>query len=425
MSPRVTRASLSTLTLLTLAVLLGVVSGRAELFLASVPLALRLLAVTRSRVAPRYTLVHEVSATRLFEGEGVTLTLAMTAHTPLAQVEALASLPPSAELPSGAPRTVLVLAAGETRRWSHEVRFPERGHQRIGAVHVRVWEPSGLAVSEAVHVEASTVQVYPRAAPLRRLPSPRRTRASVGNYVSTLVGDGIEPGEIRPFAPGDRIKHVNWRASLRLDRLYVTRHLQERNADVVLMLDTLSQVGVGSATTLDASLRAAASLAAAYVARRDRVGLIEYGGVLRWVRPGEGRHHLERLLATLVRAEVVFTYVTRDLGLVPPGILPPAALVLALSPLLDARFTAALTDLAGRGFDLVVVAVDPVSATRAALPPSLRVDTACRLWTLERRVHMAALAARGLRVVEWRPEEPIEMALTQIVRRPHPRVLAG
>src|SRR5262249_59413307 len=96
------------------------------------------------------------------------------------------------------------------------------------------------------------------------------------------------------------------------------RYQQERNADVVLMLDTLSQAGIGSATTLHASLRAAASLAAAYLARKDRVGLIEYGGLLRWVRPGSGRRHFERLLSTLVQAEVTLPYVAKRPGPPPP-----------------------------------------------------------------------------------------------------------
>ena len=51
------------------------------------------------------------------------------------------------------------------------------------------------------------------------------------------------PGDIRPFAPGDHVRHVNWRATLRLDTLHVTQHHRERNADVVLLLDTLSDVG--------------------------------------------------------------------------------------------------------------------------------------------------------------------------------------
>ena len=285
MSWRITRASLSTLTLVALALVLGVVSGRVELFLVSVPLALRLLAVTRRPSTPRYTLVHELSASRVFEGERVTLTVLVTAHTPLAQLEILVPLPTSAESLSGPTRAVLALASGETSRSSYEIRFPERGQQSLGTMHVRMWAPSGLLVRESAHAEPSIVHVYPRAVPVGRLPSPQRTRASVGNYVSAFVGDGLEPGEIREFAPGDRIKHVNWRASLRRGRLHVTQHQQERNADIVLMLDTLSQAGAGTATTLDASLHVAASLAAAYLARRDRVGLIEYGGVLRQLMP--------------------------------------------------------------------------------------------------------------------------------------------
>jgi uncharacterized protein (DUF58 family) len=425
MSWRLTRAGLSTLTLVSVALLLGVVSGRAELILASVPLAMRLLAAARRPAAPRYTLLHQLSAARLFEGEKTTVTVTLTAETPLAQVEVLEPLPPSAVVVSGHPRTVRALAAGETARWSYELRLRERGRFTPGTVHLRFWEPSGLVVGEVVRRDPKTLYVYPQAAPLRRLPAPLRTQASAGNYVSPLVGDGIEPGEIRPFAPGDRVRHVNWRASLRRDRLYVTRYQQEKNADVVLMIDTLSQVGTGSATTLSASLRAGASLAAAYLARKDRVGLIEYGGLLRWIRPGSGRPHFERLLSMLVQAEVTFTYVAKDLALVPPRVLPPQALVVALSPLLDARFMVALRDLAGRGFDLIVLAVNPVPIARAGLSRSLRVDTACRLWALERQNQLAELAAGGLRIVEWTPDEPIELALARVSRHRRPRAQVG
>src|SRR5262249_60560993 len=117
-------------------------------------------------------------------------------------------------------------------------------------------------------------RVSPRGAPLRGRPRPLRTQTSVGDYVSKALGAGIEPGEIRQFAPGDAVRQVNWRASLRLGALYVTQHHREHNADVVLMLDTLAQVGAPHATTLDWSVRAAASLAAAYLARKDRGGLI-------------------------------------------------------------------------------------------------------------------------------------------------------
>jgi len=425
MTRRITGLGPAVLTLIVVALLLGVLSGRAELFLVTVPLAVRLFGGAPRAAPPRYTLTHEVSATRLFEGERLTVTLALTAETPLPQVEVLDPLPASAELASGSNRTVQAVDAGETARWSYELRFPERARLTLGAVHLRFWEPSGLAVLETAHRGATAVRVYPRAAPLRRLPAPLRTQTSVGNYVSPQVGEGLEPGEIRPFAPGDRIRHVNWRASLRLGRLFVTRYQEERNADVVLMLDTLSQAGTAPTSTLDASLRAAAALAAAYLARKDRVGLVEYGGVLRWVRPGSGRPHFERLLDTLLRADVTFTYVAKDLALVPPRVLPPQALVIALSPLLDPRFIAAAGDLAARGFDLLVLAVDPVGATRQALGPSPLLDAACRLWRLTWRVRLAELRARGFRVVEWNADEPIELALARAGRRRRARALAG
>jgi uncharacterized protein (DUF58 family) len=266
------------------------------------------------------------------------------------------------------------------------------------------------------------VRVYPRIAALRSLPRPIHTQTSIGDYVSRALGEGIEPGDIRQFAPGDRLKQVNWRASLRLGALYVTQHHRERNADVVLMLDTLAEVGRAPDTTLDLGVRAAASLATAYLARKDRVGLINYGGLIHWVRPGSGRVQYERLADALARAGVVFTYVAKDLAMVPPRVLPAQALVIAVTPLLDRRFAKAALDLAARGFDLVMLVVSPVEITRATMRPSPATDLACRLWTLERRAGLDDLRRQGLRVVEWCPPEPLELALTGVGR--HRRRLA-
>jgi uncharacterized protein (DUF58 family) len=242
-------------------------------------------------------------------------------------------------------------------------------------------------------------------------------QASVGDYVSAAVGEGIEPGDIRQFAPGDRVKQVNWRASLRLGKLYVTQHHRERNADVVVMLDTLSEVGAAPHTTLDFAIRAAASLATAYLARKDRVGLISYGGVMHWVKPASGRVQYERLADALMRAAVVFTYVAKDLAVVPPRVLPPQALVIAITPLCDRRFTKAVLDLAARGFDLVALVVSPVDLTLAAVRPSAATELACRLWDLERREQVADLSRQGISVFDWRPLEPLEAALAQAGRR--------
>jgi len=417
MTGRVAPLALSLLAVTAWAVSLGVLSGRPELFAVVLPIVLVLATVARRAPLPAYSIAHEISSDRVFEGGAVTVTVTVAARSPIALIELLGPLPPGSAVLAGSRRAVMTLAAGRTARWSYEVRFPRRGAHDLGAIAVRVRDRFGLRTWERRHVDAKPLRVYPWIAPLRSLPRPVHAQASVGDYVSSALGEGIEPGDIRQFAPGDRIRQVNWRASLRLGQLYVTQQHRERNADVVLMLDTLAEVGAPAQTTLDLSVRAAASLAAAYLARKDRVGLISYGGVMNWVRPGSGRVQYERLADALLRADVVFTYVAKDLLRVPPRVLSPQALVIAITPLLDRRFAKAVLDLAARGFDLVVLVVSPVEVTRATLAPSLLSELACRLWTLERRSELGELRRHGLPVLEWRPPEPLEATLVGARRR--------
>ena len=425
MSVRLTGLTARALSLVALALFLGVLTGRPELFLVALPLLIRLLSVARATGPPDYVLTHEISTARLFEGDRLTVTVTLAARSRVPLLELLEPLPPFVELASGHNRALFSLDAGERGQWTYELRCTRRSCFTLGAVQARIWERCGLRVRERQHIDPKPVRVYPGVAPLRHVPHPLRTQTAFGNYVSPALGSGLEPAEIRPFAPGDPLRHVNWRASLRLGKLYVTQHHPERNADVVLMLDTLSQVGVPPATSLDLCVRAAAALARAYLARKDRVGLIDYGGVFRWVKPTSGPAQLERLFDALVAAEPVFTYVRKDLALVPPRVLPPEALVIALSPLLDPRFVEAAGDLAARGFDLVVLSVSPVALTRAMLPPSPLTDLACRLWALERRAQLAELRRRGLVVLDWSPEQPLALALVPLGRRRRRTAIAG
>jgi len=424
MTWRVTPLTRSLLTVIAWILSLAVLTARPDLFVAVLPLALVLATLAVRPSPPDYAVTHRISRDRVFEGDTVTVTVEVTARTAAPLMELYEPLAAHGTVVSGSPRAVMTLRPGETARWSYEVSYPVRGVYDLGTLVVRVRDSWSLRWAEGRHVERKRVRVHPRSAPLRGLPRPRRTQTSVGDYVSRAFGEGIEPGDIRQFAPGDRIRQVNWRASLRLGTLYVTQQHRERNADVVLMLDTMAQVGTASVTTLDAAVRAAASLATAYLARKDRVGLIVYGGVIDWVRPGSGRAHYERIADSLLRADVVFTYVTKDLKLVPPRVLPPHAFVVALTPLLDRRFTQAAVDLVGRGFDVLVLVVSPVELMRGTLGASSVDQLACRLWTLERRARLDEMRRHGLSVIEWNPGEPLEAAIAGLDRRRHRAIVA-
>jgi uncharacterized protein (DUF58 family) len=414
----VTPLGLGLLTTAAWALSLGVFTARPELLIAAIPPALVLLTLALRRRNPEYSVTSELSTDRAFEDDTVTVTITLRAASPLPLAIVIGALGRDVVAVRGHHRAVLGLGVGETASFSYDVRCPVRGVHDFGTIVVHARDRWGVWAWERRHAEPLSLRVYPRVAPLRSLPRPLRTQTSVGDYVSKALGAGIEPGEIRQFAPGDAVRQVNWRASLRLGALYVTQHHREHNADVVLMLDTLAQVGAAHATTLDWSVRAAASLATAYLARKDRVGLINCGGTIDWVRPASGRLQYERLADTLLRAAVVFTYVQKNLAFVPPRVLPPHALVIAISPLLDGRFTRTALDLAARGFDLVVVVVSPVDVTRTTVAASPLNELACRLWTLDRRERLDEFRHHGIPVLEWHPSsEPLESALAGFHRR--------
>jgi hypothetical protein len=86
-------------------------------------------------------------------------------------------------------------------------------------------------------------------------------------------------------------------------------------------------------------------------------------------------------------------------NLIPARLLPPAALVLALTPLVDKRFVAALEDLRARRLDVAVIEVDPVPLVE---PGRTEVERcAYRLWLLEREVLRTRLEGLGIGVATW------------------------
>jgi uncharacterized protein (DUF58 family) len=159
-------------------------------------------------------------------------------------------------------------------------------------------------------------------------------------------------------------------------------------------------------------VRVAATFAGLYLERRDRVGLVSFGGILRWIQPGMGLTQRYRLIETLIETGVAPDYTWRDVSLIPARILPPQALVVGLTALLDARFSAALEDLRARGFDVVVVETDPNSLVA---PGRGEVEElAYRLWLLEREAMRARLERLGIGVARWSDDRSLEASLEEV-----------
>ena len=226
---------------------------------------------------------------------------------------------------------------------------------------LRARDRLGLLTWEGRFDRRTRLRVYPLPETLRGIIAPVSTQPFAGNQVARQKGEGLEFADLREFAAGDRVRSINWRASARRNVLVVNERHPERNADVILFLDTFADARAGGRSTLDLAVRATSTLATRYLERRDRVGLVSFGGILRWLTPGMGAGQRYRIVDALLESEIVFNYAWKDVSIIPARTLPPQALVVAITPLLDDRAVEALADLRARRYDLAIVEVSPAA----------------------------------------------------------------
>jgi uncharacterized protein (DUF58 family) len=151
------------------------------------------------------------------------------------------------------------------------------------------------------------------------------------------------------------------------------------------------------------------ALAESHLSASDRVGLIDLGGVIRWVTPGSGRHHLQRLVDALLSTRLYHSEADRAVTTVPSQALPSRSFVLALSPLLDARFVDSLHTLRAAGHDVALVelipAIDENDPRWDRTPMSA---LALRLWRAERDLQRDRLVEHGIAVATREVDDSID-----------------
>jgi uncharacterized protein (DUF58 family) len=406
-----------------LALLAALVLGLPELVVFAAPFALVLAVGLASVREPRLHVDARFSTGRALEGEDVELVLELRAGpSPIERAEVVVPLPDGLVAAKGTNPVAVRLDPEEQRDVVVPLRARRWGAFAIEETLVRVYDRFGLVSWDLDFRHQVPLKVFPHGDVIRRLLRPVETQVFAGNQVARQKGEGIEFADIRPYSTGDRIRRINWRASARRQELWVNELHTERNADVVIFVDSFAEaVGRTGESTLDLAVRASASLASGYLRHKDRVGFVAFGGILNWLLPGTGITQLYRMVDALLDTEIVLNYAWKDLDVIPARTLPPKALVLALSPLLDERSVGALLDLRARGFDLAVVEVSPVPFTDPAAGEIE--ELAYRVWKLKRDALRARYEEAGVAVAEW-SDLPFAAALEEVRSyRRHARVL--
>jgi len=426
-----TRALRRVVGLVCLLLILAVAFGRPDLVVLALPLLTGTLWALRHRPEVTAEVTVSASESQVGEGERFDVTVSVTnpgkvRYEPVsvdARAEGWLSTPEeSRPIVTSLPgeRAVDVAVRLRARRW---------GRHRFSPVEITVATCEGLLVSRPQPPEPLRLRVHPVNEHFEADQAMPRAAALAGTHRSRRPGEGGELVGVRRFVPGDRLRRIDWRVSLRTRELHVAATLSDRDAEVVLLLDTLHEAGVsggidGAASTLDVTVRGAASVAEHYLHRGDRVSLLEFGPRVRQLRAAGGRLHYQVVREWLLDTRVVPGVLEPETWLARPHRLPPNALIVAFTPLLDERSAELLARMAWAGRFLI--AVD-------TLPPHARPklggvwqEAATRLWLLERQNTIDELRQHGVPVVTWRGSRSLDEVLRDVSRmafasRPVPR----
>ena len=125
-----------------------------------------------------------------------------------------------------------------------------------------------------------------------------------GQHRSWKRGGGVEFSEHKEYAPGDDLRHLDWKAWARTDRYYLKRYEQEVHAALTLVLDASASMGLADARDgdkFDTVRLVLAALALVLVRQGDAVGLCVIGRPDLNVAAGSSLRHYAVLADRLER----------------------------------------------------------------------------------------------------------------------------
>lgn len=125
-----------------------------------------------------------------------------------------------------------------------------------------------------------------------------------GVHRSPFKGFSVEFAEHRQYAPGDEIRHIDWRAYGKTDRYYIKEYEEETNLKAYLLVDASGSMGFTGKGTHPTKFQyaqyVAASLAYLMLHQLDAVGLITHDAKVRSIVPPKANpKHLLNVLKTL------------------------------------------------------------------------------------------------------------------------------
>ena len=373
----------------------ALIGSRWQLIAFAAPLVGVLCSIGWQRPVPKVHVHGEPSWQRCFESEQAQLRVWATTESDEVSLDLTVPAVAGMELEvlDGSSCHLKTVAAS-AQRWG---RYPIRAR-------VDVIARGGLLAGTAT-VDAAEVTVFPLVPPQSTAIPRTELPDRLGTHLTRHIGPGVEYADIRAYVPGDQLRSVNWPVSARRGSLHVTERLTDRAADVVVLIDTSAQAPGPATAATERTALGAAQVVQSALRNGDRAGIVALGGWRpRWLGADIGRRQFYRVLDTVLGAGDGFETTTGTLA--PRAAVPPGAIVVAFSTLLDTEFALALIDLRRRGHTVVAVDVLEGAPLEGEQDPLV-----IRMWALQRSAMYRDMGTIGVDVVSWRGDSTLDQSM--------------
>jgi len=136
----------------------------------------------------------------------------------------------------------------------------------------------------------------------------RTENTLMGQYHSAFKGQGMAFAEVRPYQSGDDIRRIDWNKTARFKEPYVKVMEEERELNMMILVDISASMNYGTKIQLKRELVAeiSASLGFSAAGNNDKVGLILFADkVYKVIPPQKGRKHILAIISTILTADYV------------------------------------------------------------------------------------------------------------------------
>lgn len=132
------------------------------------------------------------------------------------------------------------------------------------------------------------------------------TQQFVGEYHSAFKGRGMSFSEVREYQYGDDIRSIDWNVTARMNHPYIKVFSEERELNVILLIDISGSGAFGTTHALKRELitEIAAVISFSALNNNDKIGAIFFSDKLeKFIPPRKGKQHILRIIRDLLEFE--------------------------------------------------------------------------------------------------------------------------